>query len=80
MSKAPWIKIEKPYGFRVTIERSLGRAAIRETFLCKTPHPAQATQQARYKTGFLRLISCAPLTQGQWNEAFASTKREAVRA
>lgn len=55
-----------PYGFRVTIERNVGGGTVPHTFVCKTPHMTLATQQARYKTGFLRLISREPLTREQF--------------
>jgi hypothetical protein len=64
----------KPYGFRMTIERSLGRGIITDSFVCKTPHPAQANQQARYKTGFLRLISRVPLTRDEFSQAHPGSR------
>jgi hypothetical protein len=79
MSYAPWItKTEKPYGFRVTIERSLGRGVVRHTFLSKTSDIAKATQAARYKTGFLRVISREPLNRAQFAEAFPPSVAKSV--
>jgi hypothetical protein len=63
--------IQPPYGFRVTIERSVAGGTVPHIFLSKTAHASIATQQAHYKTGFLRLISREPLTREQFQEASA---------
>jgi hypothetical protein len=82
MSHAKWSgnAPDLPYGFRVTIERNrLGRVET-HVFPSKTKALSQATQAARYKGGYLRLISAEPLTAEQWAIAFGQRKREAVLA
>jgi hypothetical protein len=75
MSSAPWATTasEKPYGFRVTIERA--RHGSREilSFRSKTPARAAAVSAARYKQGFLRLIAVEPLTREEWQREFGQS-------
>jgi hypothetical protein len=84
MSGGPWAKTaaEKPYGFRVTIERSSHGSREILTFRSKTPARAAAVQAAGYKKGFLRLIEARPLTREEWNREFglhlASGARSAI--
>lgn len=82
MSHAKWSHTapDLPYGFRVTIERNrLGRVET-HVFPSKTSALSQATQAARYKGGYLRLLSAEPLTEQQWSRAFGvrAPKREEV--
>jgi hypothetical protein len=72
MSSAPWAKTaaEKPYGFRVTIERTVKGSREILTFRSKTPARCAAVQAAGYKKGFLRLIEAQPLTREEWDREF----------
>lgn len=75
MSAAPWkTATEKPYGFRVTIERD--RKGFRElhTFPSKTPRLNTAVQAATYKQGFVRLVKAVPLTREEWDRAYPASR------
>ena len=65
MSSRPWntTAAEKPYGFRITIERTVRGSREILTFRSKTSARAAAVQAAGYKQGFLRLIEAQPLTR-----------------
>lgn len=85
MSHAEWSETaaERPYGFRVTIERTRNGSVETHVFPSKTKALSQATQAAHYKCGFLRLITAEPLTEQEWSVAFPASpggqpKREAV--
>lgn len=82
MSRAPWSTTaeQKPYGFRVTIERTHNGTRENHTFGSKIPRRTAAVQAAGYKKGFLRLVACVALTQAEWEKEFASNNpaRKAV--
>ncbi|HWM26566.1 MAG TPA: hypothetical protein VNP98_17245 [Chthoniobacterales bacterium] len=77
MSRAPWTTTaaEKPYGFRVTIERTHNGLRENHTFGSKIPRRTAAVQAAGYKKGFLRLVSADPLTQQEWEKEFGAAPR-----
>jgi hypothetical protein len=67
---------EKPYGFRVTIERR-NRAGKMEThiFPSKTGMISIAQKAAHYKLGFLRLLQVEALDQDQWTAIFGDRSK-----
>lgn len=71
MSRAPWATTaaDRPYGFRVTIERQIRGTRENHTFFSKIPRRTAAVQAAGYKDGFLRLVECVPLNQQEWEAA-----------
>lgn len=71
MSAKQWTETaDLPHGFRVTIERNHNGLREIHTFPSKTPRRNTAVQAASYKQGFLRLITCEPLTLKEWERAF----------
>ena len=69
--------LEKPYGFRVTIERRnrLSGKIEWHVFPSKTANRAIAQKAAQYKYGFLRLISCEQLTREEFDREFGKAAR-----
>lgn len=60
-----------PYGFRMTIERTVRGVPELHTFPSKTSAISMARQAARYKAGFIRLVSAEPLSQPEFLKEFA---------
>jgi hypothetical protein len=81
MSKAPWATtaLGKPYGFRVTIERTVKGAREFITFRSKVSSRAAAVQAAGYKQGFVRLVACFALTKEEWEREFGGSSTKAAK-
>lgn len=62
------------YGWRVTFEQFTrsGHRPVTAKIGVKTQHGARARQTASRKSGFLRVITCEPLSEEEYRKEFRS--------
>lgn len=82
MSAAPWktTRDQKPFGFRVVIERRHNGSRENHIFKAKTSQRAIAVKAAEYKHGFIRLLSVFALTREEWEREFGAPAKVATGA